>query len=255
MNVMIMDTETTGLDKPFCYDIGYCIYDTCQHMTIEQKHFVIEQIWHNLPLFESAYYAQKRPQYVQLMRQHKATMDKWGYVMREIHRDIQKYGITDAYAYNSDFDDKVITFNCDWFKCINPFENIAIHDIWGYASQYITNTSGYRNYCETHGYFTDTGNYKGSAEIVYQYIARDDNFEEAHMGLYDVEIETTILTFCIDFLGAQWNTDYEVKRILERVIPKPFTIKFDKEVVFKGTYLKKNTRKDVWNFTGVEVEE
>lgn len=254
MNVMIMDTETTGLDKPFCYDIGYCVYDTCQRMIVERKHFVIEQIWHNLPLFESAYYAQKRPLYVQLMRQHRATMDKWGYVMREIHRDIQKYGITDAYAYNSNFDDKVITFNCDWFKCINPFDTIAIHDIWGYASQFITNTPEYQHYCEINQYFTDTGNYKGSAEIVYRYIIEDDTFEEMHMGLYDVEIETAILTHCIDNLGAQWNTDYEVKRVLERVTPKAFTIKFDKQVVFKGTYLKKVVRKDVISLTGVEEE-
>lgn len=254
MNIMIVDTETTGLDKPFCYDVGYIIYNTDTNTVEEQKHFVIEQVWHNLPLFETAYYKEKRPLYVQLMRQHKAIMTKWGYAMREMRRDIQKYNVSDAYAYNSAFDDKVINFNSEWFKCINPLDNIAIHDIWGYASEFITNTFSYQQFCEEHSFFTDTGNYKGSAEVVYRYITNDVDFEEAHMGLCDVHIETTILLYCLAN-GALWNHDYTAKKILPRMNPKDFTIKLDKEIVLSGTYLKKTVRNDVFNFIGVELKE
>ena len=93
MNILVYDTETTSLDKPFCYDVGYSIINTETGLTEVEKHFVIEQTWHNLPLFESAYYKEKRPIYIQLMRQHKATMNKWGYVMQEMHRDIKKYHV------------------------------------------------------------------------------------------------------------------------------------------------------------------
>ena len=152
---MVFDTETTGLDKPFCYDVGYAIYDD-DGLELARRHFVIEQVWHNLPLFESAYYHEKRPLYVNLMRSKKAIMDKWGYVMLAMKRDIREYNVTAAYAYNADFDDKVFTFNCDWFKTGNPLENIPIFDIWGYVSQFITNTKEYQAFCEANQYFTDT---------------------------------------------------------------------------------------------------
>ena len=248
-----MDTETTDLNKCFCYDFGYVIIDTDTHETVKSQHYVIEQIWHNLALFESAYYKEKRPGYVQLMRAHKAIMDKWGYVMRNVARDIREFGITDAYAYNSAFDDKVITYNCDWYKCNNPFDTVAIHDIWGYASQFITNTTDYRAYCENHQRFTDTGNYSGNAESVYQFISLDYKFEEAHMGLQDSEIEAAILLYCLD-RGAELGKDYKVNKVLTRRQEKPFTIKVDGEVIYTGLYIKSYKRNDTYSFTTIEGE-
>ena len=175
-------------------------------------------------------------------------MTKWGYAMQEMIRDIKKYEIIDAYAYNSDFDDKVFNFNCDWFKTINPFDNVAIHDIWGYASEWITWTDSYKEFCEQHQFFTDTGNYKASAEVVYRYIKNDTDFDEAHMGLYDVEIESDILFYCIAE-GAQWGTDYKVNKILKREQEKPFTIKVNGETIVSGMYVKKYVRNDMYNFT------
>ena len=251
MYCMVFDTETTGLDKPFCYDIGYTIVDMENFSIVKETHFVIEQVWHNLPLFESAYYKEKRPLYVGLMRARKAAMDKWGYVMQTMARDIKQYFITDAYAYNSDFDDKVISYNCDWFKCLNPFDDVAIHDIWGYASEFITNTTDYKNFCELYQRFTDTGNYKGSAEVVYQYLTNDPNFVEQHMGLYDGQIETKILCHCIK-AGATWATDYKVNKILPRRNITPFTVKINGKEIYKGNYVKKNVRNNVYSFTTPE---
>lgn len=247
---MVLDTETTSLDKPFCYDIGYVILDMENYSIIKDCHYVVEQNWHNLPLFESAYYKEKRPLYVDLMRKHKAIMDKWGYIMRAMARDIRQYNITDCYAYNSDFDDKVITFNCDWFKCNNPLENIAIHDIWGYASEFVTNLAAYTGFCEEYGRFTDTGNYKGSAEVVYQFLTSDPEFVEAHMGLYDSQIEAHILMACIR-KGAEWATDYKVRKILNRQQRKPFTIKVNGKILYYGEYIKKYVRNDTYSFTTI----
>lgn len=246
-NILILDTETTGLDKPFCYDVGYQIFDTKNLTIVAEKHFVIEQAWHNLPLFESAYYKEKRPQYVQLMRQHKATMTKWGYVMQEMRRDINYHNITDAYAYNADFDDKVFTYNCEWYKTMNPLDNVAIHDIWGYASAFITCKLEYKNFCEQYQRFTDTGNYKASAEVVYQFITNETEFEEKHMGLQDVQIESQILQYCV-MNGAEWNCDYKVTKILPRRAEKTFTIKVDGQPVYEGMYIKKYTRNNTYYF-------
>ena len=244
---IILDTETTSLDKPFCYDCSWVIMDKETGEIIDFKANVIEQVWHNLPLFESAYYKEKRTKYIEMMRKHEAIMDKWGYVMRKLKQDIIKYSISEVYAYNSDFDDKVISYNCDWFKCNNPLENVAIYDIWGYASAYITNTKEYRNFCERFERFTDTGNYKGSAEVVYQYIIQNPEFIEEHMGLFDSEIESAILMDCI-LKGASWATEYKANKILTRPVLRPFTIKVDGEEVYSGEYVKKYVRADVYNF-------
>ena len=244
---LVIDTETTSLDKPFCYDISWVIMDKDDGSIVDFKACVVEQVWHNLPLFESAYYKEKRSKYVDMMRRHDAIMDKWGYIMRKLKQDIIKYNISEVYAYNSDFDDKVIAFNCDWFKCNNPLETIAVYDIWGYASEYITKNADYKKFCEDNSRFTDTGNYKGSAEVVYQFITNDAEFIEEHMGLFDSEIESAILWECIN-RGASWSTPYKPNKILPRPVLHPFSIKLDGVEVFSGEYAKKFVRNDVYNF-------
>ena len=67
MNVIIFDTETTGITKAFCYDVGYLITNAETEEILVRRHYVIEQVWHNLPLFESAYYKEKRQNYVSIV--------------------------------------------------------------------------------------------------------------------------------------------------------------------------------------------
>ena len=145
--IIVLDTETISIDRPYCYNVGYVIYDTLSTEYVVKKDFVVEQIWHNRPLFESAYYAEKRPLYVSAMRGKRTVMDKWGYIMREMANDIKKNNVEFAYAYNSPFDDNVFTFNCDWFHTINPLDDIPILDIRGMVSEYITNTQRYKDFC------------------------------------------------------------------------------------------------------------
>lgn len=244
---LVLDTETTSLDKPFCYDCSWVIINKADGHIVDMKVNVVEQVWHNLPLFESAYYKDKRLKYVDMMRKHDAIMDKWGYIMRKLKQDIKAYSISEVYAYNSDFDDKVISYNCDWFKCNNPLEAIPVYDIWGYASEFITCKADYQQFCEDNARFTDTGNYKGSAEVVYQYLTDNPDFVEEHMGIFDSEIEAEILYQCIK-KGANWGYSYKVNKILIRPVLHPFTIKIDGVEVLSGEYLKKYVRSDIYNF-------
>ena len=115
MKICVFDTETTNLEKPFCYNIGFIVYDTNEQKILEKKEFVIEQVWHNIPLFSTAYYADKRPIYVNRMRARKITLEKWGYVCQYMKRVFKNYNVEYAYAYNSAFDEKVFNFN---FKCM-----------------------------------------------------------------------------------------------------------------------------------------
>ena len=176
MIIVVFDTETAGtLKNPFAYNIGYTIYDTDKHETLVSKDFVVEQVWHNIPLFNSAYYADKRPIYVNRMRARKTKMSKFGYICQEMIRDFDKYGVSSAYAYNSPFDDNVFNTNCDWYKCVNPFDNIPIFDIRGYVHNFLINDE-YIEFCEKHECFTEQGNYSTTAETVYKFITKNTNF-------------------------------------------------------------------------------
>lgn len=245
MNIVIFDTETTSIDKPFCYNIGYQIVDASSNQVLCARDFVVEQVWHNAMLFTTAYYANKRPQYVEAMRARRTKMEKFGYICQQMVRDFKAFAVTGAYAYNSPFDDKVFQYNCDWFKCVNPFDNIPIFDIRGYAHNFLV-TDKYIEFCEEHELFTDSGNYSTTAEALYQYLTLDAEFSEAHTALADSEIETMILLWCIAH-GAELNHNYTVYRSIPRVVKKTFTVKYGNEVVYsaeveKITYSKsKNT--------------
>ena len=246
--IAVFDTETISTnEKKFCYNVGYVILDTDSRATLHKRDFVVEQIWHNRPLFETAYYADKRPLYVSAMRGKRATLDKWGYIMREMMKDFREYKVEFAYAYNSPFDDSVFTFNCDWFKTSNPFDTIPVLDIRGMVSEFITNTTDYIQFCEDNERFTEGGNYSATAETVYQYVMQDTDFVEEHTALADSEIEAEILLTCLD-LGAEIGKEYEVTRVLWRNNEKPLTIKVDGVTLYEGTYTKKYIRDGLYSF-------
>lgn len=222
MNICIFDTETTGLEKPFCYNIGYVIKSDSEE-TLVSREFVVEQIWHNLPLFETAYYAKKRPLYVQAMRARSIKMDKFGYICAQMRRDFKQYEVVCAYAFNSPFDEKVFDFNCDWFKCLNPFDEVPIYDIRGAVHQFLVDDN-YKDFCEQYERFTDTGNYSTTAETVFQYITNNPEFDEAHTALADAEIEADILFECFN-RGAKKNHEYIARRSINRPQEKTLHIR------------------------------
>ncbi len=223
MNIVIFDTETTNLEKPFCYNVGYVVYDTENEQIVLAREFVIEQVWHNPMLFTTAYYADKRELYVSRMKARKIVMDKFGYVCQQMIRDFKAYEITQAYAYNSGFDEKVFQWNCEWFKCNNPFDNIEILDIRGFVHNTIAFSKAYQDFCERLNLFTESGNYSTTAESIYRYVSGNEEFNEEHTALADSMIELEILRYCVD-KGCEFGTKYKTYQSIVRKQKKVLTI-------------------------------
>lgn len=236
MNICVFDTETTSLEKPFCYNIGYLVIDTDTSTTLARRSYIVEQVWHNLPLFETAYYANKRPLYVSAMKSRRCIMDKFGYICQQMIRDFKAFEVENAFAYNSAFDEKVFRFNCDWFKCINPFDNIPVKDIRGFVHHFLIDDD-YKDFCEQHEYFTDTGNYSTTAETVFRYLVKNPNFIEEHTALMDAEIEYDILWSCI-LKGADLNDDYKAFKSIDRPTNKTLHIKTVEQTDYYFDYTK-----------------
>lgn len=45
MKILILDTETIGLEKCFCYNIGWVIRDTETLEILVKKDYVVKQFW------------------------------------------------------------------------------------------------------------------------------------------------------------------------------------------------------------------
>ena len=246
MNIVIFDTETTSLDKPFCYNIGYVIGN--EHgETLLKRDFVVEQIWHNLPLFSSAYYADKRTLYVEAMRARLAVLDKFGYICQQMKRDFRNFSVERAFAYNSSFDEKVFDFNCDWFKCNNPFEDLPIIDIRGFVHSIMIDKN-FLAFCDNYEYYTESGHYSTTAETVYRYITNNTEFVEEHTALADSEIEYEILMACVR-MGADINSEYSTRRSIERVIEKELHIRTAEQTDYYFKYNKIRINKDKTEIT------
>ena len=241
MNICVFDTETVSLEKPFTYNIGYTIFNTETKVKEVRRDFIVEQIWHNTPLFSTAYYADKREIYVSAMRGKKAFMEKYGYITRQMYRDFKEYKVEIGYAYNSSFDERVFLFNCDWFRCINPFDNVKVSDIRGFAHKFIVDDD-YKKFCDEHGYYTESGNYSTTAEIVYRYITGNTDFIEEHTALSDAEIELEILRYCVD-KGAEWDGDYKAVNSFPKD-GKIFKVFLNKKEVLSEGFTKKRMNKE-----------
>ena len=57
--VLVFDTETVSLDKPFMYNLGWVVLDLENGEHLEEKDYVIERVWHNTELMNTAYYKEE----------------------------------------------------------------------------------------------------------------------------------------------------------------------------------------------------
>ena len=84
MNIMVFDTETIDVEKAYCYNIGYVVFNTEEKTIMAKRDFVVEQVWHNAMLFNTAYYANKKPIYVSRLRGRSCRMEKFGYITQQM---------------------------------------------------------------------------------------------------------------------------------------------------------------------------
>ena len=224
MYIVVFDTETTSVEKPFVYDIGYVVYDTENECVVLSRSYIVKQTWENRMLFSTAYYADKKEFYRQKMKAKAITKKPIAEIVAQMITDFEYYEIAFAYAFNSSFDEKVFEMNCEWHKVPNPFDNIEILDIRGLVHSKIAFTKAYQDFCERLELFTESGNYSTTAESVFKYVSGNTEFIEEHTALADAEIELDILLKCIE-LGCEWNTEYKVYRTIQRVVDKQLEVK------------------------------
>ena len=221
--------QTISIAKPLVYDIGWTISDRNGNI-IKRENYLIQETFFVPNIFNTAYYKDKRPQYMRLYSEGKINAATWNEVIDILLADLETVNFVTAYNACFDFK-KAIPFTEryiyhlysenynkweEWQKkrCIDILENgnhtknekylipvfelrgneYPLIDIWALACDRLLNTNKYRKYCCDNNFFTDSKKFfKTSAEVSYRYLIKDNEFVESHTALSDAEIETFIL--------------------------------------------------------------
>lgn len=225
--------QLIGVTKPIIYDLGYKIIDRSGYC-YKSVSYVIADCYYDIRLFETAYYANKRPLYEQAIADGTMKVKTWKEAYHELLADMQQ--VEFIAAYNAAFDfKKAVPFtayyfrnrNHKWFKgkmadfvskiaagdksaignnpnYLNPEfiiregETVPIVDIMPLVLERVCNTRKYRKWCIDNGELSASGKYfSGRAESVYRYISGNTDFDEDHTALADVEIEAEMLLKCL----------------------------------------------------------
>lgn len=208
-NYVILDTETAPTvdhkdnkahpETSLVYDFGYTIRD-CNGCELVGRSFIIAETFTNVRMMNSAYYAEKLPQYHAGMGgtddsewRVVSFMEAW----QTFKADCKLYDVKTAWAYNAKFDlialnNTIATYSNGYVRFFLPYK-MQLRDIWDYASN-VTATRKYVSWCVEHGYFTASGNPMTGAEVVYRYLTQDVEFIERHTAYSDACIEWAILS-------------------------------------------------------------
>lgn len=218
MRVNILDTETANfVNSPIPYDVGYQIVDVDTKEILVKRSFVVQEVFMDKDLMNSAYYAKKIPQYWEDLKAGRREMKRITTIKKIVAEDMKKFGVTMVGAYNMAFDKRAtnngIRYNTySFYRWFFPY-GTEFFDIWNMACSSFLRSKHFIKWALKNGFVSDAGNIKTSAEVAYKYITKNVDFEESHTGLEDVEIETEIffkvlrckMKYDSTIIGAPWR--------------------------------------------------
>lgn len=150
---------------------------------------------------QCAFYASKLPKYEQDLKEGKRKMVNYSTAKKEIRRICDTYNIKAIIAHNMPFDYRACTktqryLTKSQYRFFFPY-GIELWDTLKMATDTICKQKTYIDFCDKNGYMKKNGTPRATAEILYRYISGDNDFNESHTALEDVEIEKEIFLKCL----------------------------------------------------------
>lgn len=219
-----------AIAKPLIYDIGWTITNRAGDI-LDSKQFLIAETFSVPAVFNTAYYKEKRPIYIEMLKRGETVIKPWREVINIFIKDMNN--VDSVGAFNAMFDfKKAIPFTDLYINMLysdyyfqweeiqrKSCERIAhetsknesnpdfdpdhflfhgrqydLFDLWGLAATHLLNNATYKRECLNHKLLTNSGTFfKTSAESSYQYLCNKYDFIESHTALDDAKIETFIL--------------------------------------------------------------
>lgn len=220
--------KNIAIAKPLIYDLGWQIVDI-KGKVYKRASYLISEIFSVPAVFNTAYYASKRPIYLDRLKAGEIKLTDWNSAVVELIEDL---GAVEAVgAYNSMFDyKKAIPFtelyvsklySQDFFEW-EQFQNerceqlahgskphsqkefepnvfrfrgkcYELFDLWGLSCEHLLNNTDYKQMCHDNEWSTASGMYyPTNAEKAFAYCFQQEDFEEAHTALEDAMIESML---------------------------------------------------------------
>lgn len=216
-----------AIAKPLIYDIGWQVVDRAGNV-YRRKNFLIAEIFSVPSIFNTAYYKEKRPLYLEKLKKGSIILTDWNSAINELLADMNE--VEAVGAYNSMFDfKKAIPFTDLYIeKLYSPdfhkwesFQNelceqiayghkgnsknfeeeifrfrsncYKLFDLWGLSCRHLLDNDEYKQMCVDNGWITASGKYfKTSAETAFRFCENIIDFDESHTAIEDAEIETML---------------------------------------------------------------
>ena len=201
-NSLISDENKLDLSQSLVYDVGWSVLDKKGHPYLKRS-FVVAEIFLDKELMQSAYYKDKIPQYWEEIKQGKRQLKTFKNIWYQFLADRKKYNVKYVFAHNAYFDWKSLNNTIRFlsgskYRYFFPYK-IEMWDTLKMSRDVLGNDFQYSKFCEKNNYLTKhrTPQNRMTAEVIYRYISGNNDFEEKHTGLEDVEIETEIFKYCI----------------------------------------------------------
>ena len=213
--LMFIDTETIGTlnvkESVLPFEIGMKVLDTETNKIVKEKSYLVRKFFNNKYIMLSTFSASKYPNYFEKLDTDKRYKT---YSVNEISQDIEKiknrYNIDIMVAHNGNFDKTAMARLFEDFGLDNPFENVDLLDTME-LSKVITYSKDYVDYCIANKdrlnsigescFITNSGRVRTTAQAIYCYLSNNSQFEEAHTGLEDIDIEIEIFKASLERLG------------------------------------------------------
>lgn len=206
---VVLDTETCPLDKDletvipsnmFVYDYGWAIVNKSGKVFLTRSYVNADVFLGESELMKSSYYAEKIPQYWEDIKNGTRILTSFYNIRKQFLEDLEMYGVTKCFAHNMRFDYGALNntqryYTKSKYRYFFPKE-MEICDTLKMARQTIGKMPSYRTFCIKNGYLTKNHQLRMTAEILYRFISKDNEFIESHTGLEDVLIEKEIMAYC-----------------------------------------------------------
>ncbi len=213
--LIFIDTETIGTlnvkESIIPFEIGMKVLDTETMKVVKEKSYLVRKLFNNKFIMLSTFSATKYPNYFDKLENDKRYKTcSANDISKDIKKTIERYNAKIMVAHNGNFDKTAMARLFEEFGVENPFENIDLLDTME-LSKVITFSKDYANYCIAHKdrlnsvkdscFITNSGRVRTTAQAIYCYITDNADFEEAHTGLEDIDIEIEIFKKSMDLLG------------------------------------------------------
>lgn len=239
------ERKNVAIAKPLIYDLGWKIVDKLG-IVYNRENYLITEIFSVPQIFDTAYYKDKRPIYLEKLRKGEIILTNWETAMTAFLADLEI--VESVGAYNSMFDfKKAVPFtelyisklysadyhnwlewqenSCKWIAEGNKVESqqnfeesifrfrgktYPLFDLWGLTCEHILNCDEYKQMCIDQKWETASGKYfKTSAETAFRFFSGDTDFIECHTAIDDVDIETQLFAEIVKRTKNKWELGIE----------------------------------------------